>query len=545
MDFLKTLVILLLVAGASGCRKKSASVEKEVREAGYEMTAEGWFDAVRENDVAVMRKMVEGGFDAKTLTSDGKGGLHIAAMAGSEGAGEYLLDRGHSVDKTGTDGRTPLMEAVLTDRPEMVKWLLGQGADPGIKDSSGFTALMLAASEGKSASVEELAPYNRDDLDSALLVASLVGKPEVIDVLTNYGASVHARMADGRTPMMLAAENGHAEAVALLIDIGASRFSTTETGDTARSLAVAAGHGEIAAMIESGFTGDSLAFETDEQVAEAMEEYVEEFEAAPEGDDEQTAMNGEPGSQDALAVASEAGMAGNPPPAGNGSQGDSERSPVTEARGENASPPQGTGRSVERVGRTLRTVPGTLAGARIGKPKAAPAEDGSESPESESVSEIPLVMRHYRQRELPVEVREVSGDVASLRIVRPEAREIQVKAGEAIPDSSLMVVKVFTRTEQGKLNENKPVDVGIVEVEDTDSGQRREWMAGMPASGHDPVALVEDAATGRRYIARPGQNFTSEDGREFVVNDVRPGQIIIEDTGSGETRTLRLRGPRG
>jgi hypothetical protein len=72
-----------------------------------------------------------------------------------------------------------------------------------------------------------------------------------------------------------------------------------------------------------------------------------------------------------------------------------------------------------------------------------------------------------------------------------------------------------------------------------------EWMAGRPAAGHDPVALVEDAATGRRYVAKPGQKFTSDDGREFIVNDVRPGQIVIEETASGEVRTLRLRGPKG
>ena len=161
------------------------------------------------------------------------------------------------------------------------------------------------------------------------------------------------------------------------------------------------------------------------------------------------------------------------------------------------------------------------------------------------VESLPLVMRHYRQRELPVEVKKVSGGVASLHLAGAQAREVQVSAGETIPGSDLVVVRVFSRTEHGKLNNGEPIEVGVVEVEDKGSGLKREWLQGRPASGHEPVALVEDAATGRRYVAKPGQRFSSEDGREFIVNDVRPGQLVIEDASSGEVRTLRLRGPRG
>jgi hypothetical protein len=124
-------------------------------------------------------------------------------------------------------------------------------------------------------------------------------------------------------------------------------------------------------------------------------------------------------------------------------------------------------------------------------------------------------------------------------------KNAQVKAGEIIPGSSLSVVRVFSRTEQGKLNDGAPIEIGMIEVEDLRRGRRMEWAAGRPATGHDPVALVEDATTRRRYLARPGQKFTSEDGREFIVNDVRPGQLLIEETTSGEVLTLHLRGPKG
>jgi hypothetical protein len=157
----------------------------------------------------------------------------------------------------------------------------------------------------------------------------------------------------------------------------------------------------------------------------------------------------------------------------------------------------------------------------------------------------PIIMRQYSQRELPVEVKKVYGDTATLRLGGKSAREISVRAGDPIPNSKLVVVKVSTRTEIGKLNNSQPIYIGVVQVEDKETGRKMDWRSGSPAVGHDPVALVEDAVTGRRYLAKNGQKFTSEDGREFVVSDVRPGQLIIEDVTSGEVSTLLLRGPRG
>ena len=227
MNYFGIILMCLLALGLGACRKKSNAVEKEVREAGYTMTVEGWFDVIRNDDVAVMKKMVGGGFDEKTKDSSDLTGLHIAAESGNTEAAGYLLNRGCSIDANSSEGKTPLMLAVIADRPEMVRWLLRQGANPKLKDNDGFMALMLAVTDDRAVVVEELATYHREDLDSAVLLASLVGHPKVIDTLTNYGASVYARMEDGRTPLMLAAQNGHHEAVAILMDIGASRFATS------------------------------------------------------------------------------------------------------------------------------------------------------------------------------------------------------------------------------------------------------------------------------------------------------------------------------
>ena len=581
MDLLRAGICVGLTFGLASCGKKSDPTTAELEEAGYQMTAEGWYSAIAANDVGVMRAMIKGGFDEKTLDAEGNGALHAAVAAGNEEAAEYLLNRGFSVDEAGAGGKTPLMVAVLEDKPEMVNWLLRQGADPAVKDEEGFIPLMLAVTNGRNKAVEELAPFNREDLDSALLLASLVGQAEVIDTLTNYGASVYSRMDDGRTPLMLAAENGHTKAVALLMDIGASRFATTDDGSTAQSIAVSAGHDDIAEMIATGFTADVLALESDEEVVEAMDDYLAEidpFEGEPAGEGDPVAMNeqdgtatgaeGIPGEEGGVALGAAGAPAEGDPAAAAGDEGavamnDGGENPSAAG---NVAAAQGARQPVRSLDGAMISNPGVakkadppkeMSGQGAGTVGAARTQGNSEARRSgvepiestvlaeASAQEPPLVMRVYRQRELPLEVKQVSGGVATLNLAGDQPQQVQVAAGDQIPGSNLKVVRVFNRMEQGKLNDSQPMEVGIVEVEDTGNGQKREWIAGRSASAHDPVALVEDAVTGKRYVAQPGQKFRSENGREFVVNDVRPSQLVIEDTTTGEVRTLRLAGPKG
>jgi hypothetical protein len=106
-------------------------------------------------------------------------------------------------------------------------------------------------------------------------------------------------------------------------------------------------------------------------------------------------------------------------------------------------------------------------------------------------------------------------------------------------------VKVYKLIGHGKLNDGNPIEIAVVDVRDTRTGGTRTWLAGQPAGAHEPAALVEDAATGRRYLALQGQRFTASDGSRFIVTDVRPNQLVITDETTGTPHTLPLRGPRG
>jgi ankyrin repeat protein len=478
----KPIALLLSICVLAGCKDRGESAKQELKDSGYDLTPEAFFRAAESDDVAALEKLVKGGIAVETKNAAGDTALHAAAVAGMRKSADFLLDRKLPVDVEGAEGRTPLMSAVLSGSPEMVRYLLSQKADPLKKDAEGLKPLMLAVRAGRAEMVAELAPYDREKLDDALLVAALEGKAAVIDELTNYGASVYARMDDGRTPLMLAAENGHVEAVEMLIGIGANRFSMDDQGRIAADMASEAGHEQLAMRLAEAPGREEFGIEEPADLGAEMLAKV----TAAEAESQASAEAGTAGS----AVAAEKGGAAVPAAGG----------------------------------------PAPLDGMVLESPTegAMPAKQ-------------PLVMRAYRQKELPLRVESVEGEVATLRMSSGGVK--QVAQGETIPGTPLKVVRMERRIRDLK-DQGGQTEVSVVEVEDEGSGRRRELVSGLESTAHDPVALVEDAG-GKRYVARAGQKFRGADGLEYVVIDVRPNQMVIENQTAGEVITVPLRGPRG
>ncbi len=519
-----------------GCGKREEAVRQELKESGYDLTPEAWFRAAESDDTTALSRLLKGGIELDTRNEAGDSALHAAAAAGMQKSAGFLLDRGMAVDLPGGKDRTPLMSAVIDGRPAMVRYLLKQGADPLKKDADGFKPLMIAVREGRADMVAELAAYDREDLDNALLAAALLDQPKVIDELTNYGASLYTRMDDGRTALMLAAENGHTETVDLLLEIGANRFSMDEQGRIAADLAREAGYEDLALALAAEPEAEEFGIEEPEEAGLEMlaglERHAGEGESSP-GEvpwkapsaigplprtDSPSLSAGEAPSSDR-----EDGVAGSQPwnrPVPGASSPAAEVSPVLLE-----------GAIIAKTANHRPRESGEAA-------HAGPAETTPSAPK-----EIDLVMRSFRQKELPLRVETVSPGRATVRIAGGPPREVAV--GAAIPGSALKVVRVDRRMRETKENEGRPVEVSVLEIEDTSTGRRRELVAGIPATAHDPVALVEDATTGRRYIARAGQKFRDADGAEYSVVDVRPNQMVIEKTGSDEVWTIPLRGSRG
>ena len=100
---------------------------------------------------------LEKGADIHATNKSGETALHRAAFVGKVEVIDHLLDRGADINLGSIYQATPLFVAVIRDQFAAVQALLSRGADPGIKNSSGVSALEKARETGQDAIVALLA----------------------------------------------------------------------------------------------------------------------------------------------------------------------------------------------------------------------------------------------------------------------------------------------------------------------------------------------------------------------------------------------------
>ncbi len=163
-----------------------------------------FFTAIKNDNDGALVTVLFRGFDANTLDSEGRHGLHIALMEGSLKVAKTLLDlSGTKVDTRSKNDETPLMMAALKGNTVFAKRLIARGADVY---KTGWTPLHYAATGGHV---------------------------EMIKLLLENHAYIDTESPNKTTPLMMAAQYGTARAVKLLIDEGADIALKNDVGMTA------------------------------------------------------------------------------------------------------------------------------------------------------------------------------------------------------------------------------------------------------------------------------------------------------------------------
>ncbi|XP_062537231.1 uncharacterized protein LOC134205710 [Armigeres subalbatus] len=133
---------------------------------------------------------------------------------------------------------------------EIVKLLLSKGAKTNALNEKWWTPLLIAASGGHSEIVISLIDAGANiELpehifgETAVHVAALYGKVDVLRILIEKKAEIDVRNSFGNTPLYFAASNGHTDVVDLLIEKGADTELTVQSNGTA--MHAAAFYGEV------------------------------------------------------------------------------------------------------------------------------------------------------------------------------------------------------------------------------------------------------------------------------------------------------------
>jgi len=157
-----------------------------------------------------------------------------------------------------------LLQAVESGDLEQVKRVLTGGAVVNARTKSGLTALSIAVIRGydeialllieKGASLDARDKSgdreNRTPGNSPVHYAAIYGRTRVLKAMLDRGVSPNLRDRNGRTLLMMAAENGHRETVKLLLERGADPKTRSALGDTALDAARRRGDAEILRMMQ-------------------------------------------------------------------------------------------------------------------------------------------------------------------------------------------------------------------------------------------------------------------------------------------------------
>lgn len=174
-------------------------------------------------------RLASSGADLKAVDLAGDGAIHIAARNGDLDCLRLLLKKSPDLlTAQGSKHRFPVHFAADSPKPDALKLLLAQGADPNAKANDDWTPLHAAAQAGHLANIRVLLNHCPPDAPSTagvtpLLAAATFGHLDVCKALVAAGADPNRVGPRSLTPAQWAHNKGHADVVRFLTPSTSSR----------------------------------------------------------------------------------------------------------------------------------------------------------------------------------------------------------------------------------------------------------------------------------------------------------------------------------
>lgn len=170
--------------------------------------------------------------------------LGMAAASGDLKKVQDLLKAGVDINaRDSVNGWTPLMQAAMAGKNDIVKFLINNHADLDLQDQQKQTALFMAAKTGNTEAVALLRQnkanpnLHADFGRTPLMEAARLGDEKSVRVLTagrpKDAADINATDANDRTALMEAAWTGNAKTVKALLDQFPNYMAKDNQGRTA------------------------------------------------------------------------------------------------------------------------------------------------------------------------------------------------------------------------------------------------------------------------------------------------------------------------
>ncbi|SPR15120.1 ankyrin repeat-containing protein 16 [Orientia tsutsugamushi] len=152
--------------------------------------------------------------------------LHEAIRNDDINLVRLMLDSGADPNEQSVYGATPLHIAIWYNRVDMIYLLLDKNANINAQNKDGRTPLHVAAWHGMNDIIMQILPNSvaninlQDDYGKTLLhFAARNGSKDLVEFLCNRNANIHIKDKSGKFPIHLAAGDGFKDVVQFLLDL--------------------------------------------------------------------------------------------------------------------------------------------------------------------------------------------------------------------------------------------------------------------------------------------------------------------------------------
>ncbi len=212
--------------------------------------------AAKNNDVILLKLLLDAGADKDKADKYGLTPLHYAARSGYSECVKLLIKAGANVNYApGREKVTPLHSALRDNQIECVKLLLAAGADKNKADLYGNTPLHWAGGheECMNLLLEAGADMNKSNIDgnTPLFECAYEDISEGLTILLEAGANMDKPNNYGCTPLHGAASRGFSKCIKLLIKKGAKVNKRNNKGETPLDIAKSGNYTECIRLLEA------------------------------------------------------------------------------------------------------------------------------------------------------------------------------------------------------------------------------------------------------------------------------------------------------
>jgi ankyrin repeat protein len=271
---LKIYFLLVCLIFAAACKDSSgdASGSPEMTKnmlklRGFEFNADGFFRAIRLNDLVAVKGFFDAGMDPNTKNARGETPLTFA-VANAELKTVKAVAEKTDINMQDNLGQSPLHLALSKQKDEIFEYLLEKGADINVggakAELKNQTVLYLAVTRGREDLVQKLLEKGADpniaDSDGAVpLAEACIGarlNQNIIKMLLDKGAQVNHQEKNGATPLIYIAANNQTTAenrqtvAKMLLDAGADKKIKDKDGKTALDWANKLGNKDLVDLLK-------------------------------------------------------------------------------------------------------------------------------------------------------------------------------------------------------------------------------------------------------------------------------------------------------